>query len=652
MTKKKTPEQSLKLKGIEMLFDAAMLKTNTRKEMKANLRDLRSKHQSSGSSEGAGITLEVPDESQAKSIDTNEGAGITPEVLDVYKVASLIQDLKEDWVSEEDDVILTSDDKRTESKKETTKSGKNDDDMSIDLDVTDDEEDEHVDDETQRDEYVHKDEYVHEDDEYVHEEEEHVHDYVEEELNDAEISKIVKGDKELTDPNKSEAEKIKEAKGDEEQVDNTLARVDQAKEASTQDNQTVTLIFVTQKGKPELSPTSSSLSVSSGFDTEINSMLDIQIQHEVSNVQSSSLLTVPVSVIPKPTVLTPIPEIITEAHATTISPLNPVPTSFTSMIQQSTPIPTPTTTTKAPSSTTVLLVSETLSAIQRRVSELEKEVKELKEIKQVDHSTTIHASIKSQVLAVVNEYLGSSMKYALQKPKSTGKFVQADETVFEGADTDMPLNQGDETGNTDEQPDVEAIIKDDWFKKLARPPTPDPEWNTRKSVDDAPEQSWLNDLANAEKPPLTFDDLMSTHIYFSTFAMNRLKISKLTKVDLNYPEGNRCPYDLSKPLPLQECQGHLTVPIDFFLKNDLEYLRKGSTDRKYMASTTKKKAVKYKIEGIEDTVPKLCSPIKVAYDKYAALGQARCSRDLLLGYTTRQKFYGYVGQSSFNRGRL
>nr|GEU34428.1 hypothetical protein [Tanacetum cinerariifolium] len=53
--KKKTPEWSLKLKGMEMLSDAAMLETNTRKEMKTSLRDLRSQHHTGGSSEGAGI---------------------------------------------------------------------------------------------------------------------------------------------------------------------------------------------------------------------------------------------------------------------------------------------------------------------------------------------------------------------------------------------------------------------------------------------------------------------------------------------------------------------------------------------------------------------------------------------------------------------
>nr|GEW84010.1 hypothetical protein [Tanacetum cinerariifolium] len=128
--KKKTPKRSLKLKGMETLSDVAMLEVDIRKTMKASVR-----------------------------------VYIAPDVLDVYKAASMIQYLHEVWGSLEDDVILISEDERTESEKETTKSGKNDDDMSIDLDGTNNEEDEHVDDETQRDEYVHKeDEYVHKDD--------------------------------------------------------------------------------------------------------------------------------------------------------------------------------------------------------------------------------------------------------------------------------------------------------------------------------------------------------------------------------------------------------------------------------------------------------------------------------------------------------
>ncbi|GJV47285.1 hypothetical protein Tco_1437497 [Tanacetum coccineum] len=88
------------------------------------------------------------------------------------------------------------------------------------------------------------------------------------------------------------------------------------------------------------------------------------------------------------------------------------------------------------------------------------------------------------------------------------------------------------------------------------------------------------------------------------------------QLDWNNPEGNQYPYDLSKPLPLHKYRGRLTVPVNFFFNNDLEYLRGGSTDRMYTTSMTKTKAVKYDVEGIEDMVPKLWSPIKVAYDRH------------------------------------
>nr|GFB66749.1 hypothetical protein [Tanacetum cinerariifolium] len=107
---------------------------------------------------------------------------------------------------------------------------------------------------------------------------------------------------------------------------------------------------------------------------------------------------------------------------------------------------------------------------------------------------------------------------------------------------------------------------------------------------------------------LTFDNLMGSTIDFTKFAMNHLDKDKITKddlvgpvykllkgtcrscIELEYnmeqcylalsdqldwknPKGDRCPYDLSKPLPLQGPPGYLTIPVDFFFNNDLEYLR-------------------------------------------------------------------------------
>ncbi|GJZ57813.1 hypothetical protein Tco_0613307 [Tanacetum coccineum] len=76
---------------------------------------------------------------------------------------------------------------------------------------------------------------------------------------------------------------------------------------------------------------------------------------------------------------------------------------------------------------------------------------------------------------------------------------------------------------------------------------------------------------------------------------------------------------LSKPLPLVESRGRQIFPAHYFFNNDLEYLRGGSTNRKYTTSITKTKGTKYELKGIKDMVPMLWSLIKVAYDKHVAL---------------------------------
>ncbi|GJT82010.1 hypothetical protein Tco_1056352 [Tanacetum coccineum] len=67
-------------------------------------------------------------------------------------------------------------------------------------------------------------------------------------------------------------------------------------------------------------------------------------------------------------------------------------------------------------------------------------------------------------------------------------------------------------------------------------------------------------------------------------------------------------------------QSHQIIPANFFFNNDLEYLREGSNDKKYTESMTKYKAARYELQGIEDMVPNLWSPVKVAYDRFALLG--------------------------------
>nr|GEW52831.1 retrovirus-related Pol polyprotein from transposon TNT 1-94 [Tanacetum cinerariifolium] len=227
------------------------------------------------------------------------------------------------------------------------------------------------------------------------------------------------------------------------------------------------------------------------------------------------------------------------------------------------------------------------------------------------------------------------------QPKSTGKSAQAEETVFEVGDTQVPQDLREDMGNTDEPLVVKAYSKD-WFNKPERLPTSDPKWNEGKTVDNKATQKWLSDLAKAETSFKTFDDLMSTSIDFNTFVMNRLQISDLTQdipvgpaykllkgtcrsfieleynmeeyynaltnqQDWNNPKGDRYPFDLSKPLPLIQLRNRQIVLVDYFFNNDLEYLQGGSPDRTYMTSLTKTKAAKDpKDKDSTDMLPRGC----------------------------------------------
>ncbi|GJR72208.1 hypothetical protein Tco_0084573 [Tanacetum coccineum] len=265
----------------------------------------------------------------------------------------------------------------------------------------------------------------------------------------------------------------------------------------------------------------------------------------------------------------------------------------------------------------------------------------------------------------------SSSKGTQSQPKSSGKSTQAEEPEFEAADTEMQQDQGNESGHIDDQPDNEAAPKHDWFQKPDKPPTPDRAWNKSKSVDFRPPQKWISTIAKARQPPRTFDELMGTPIDFSAYVMNRLKIDNLTqeilvgpafnllkgscksfaeleyhfeecykavndRLDWHNPEGREYLFDLSKPLPLIEDRGHQVVPTDYFINNDLEYLKGGSSSSKHATSTTRTKAAKYdNIEGIEDMVQTLWSPVKVAYNKHVVWGTYHWG-------PKRQRLYAYA----------
>ncbi|GJU36926.1 hypothetical protein Tco_1185280 [Tanacetum coccineum] len=235
----------------------------------------------------------------------------------------------------------------------------------------------------------------------------------------------------------------------------------------------------------------------------------------------------------------------------------------------------------------------------------------------------------------------SSKGMTRSPPKSSGKSVQEEEHDQRVDDLEEPFHQEFDTGNDDVSPVREATDVDERLWNPSGSRTPDREWNQTKTVDDRPPQQWMTKLAQASGTTSSFNEFLATPIDFSAFIMNRLNIQHLTQdlltgptydlikgtcksvVELEYhleevfkatndqldwhnPEGRPYPHDLSKPLPLiPDARGRLIIPYDHFINNDLEYLKGGSSSRKYTTSITKTKAADYDhIKWIEDKIPR------------------------------------------------
>ncbi|GKA48707.1 hypothetical protein Tco_0741665 [Tanacetum coccineum] len=176
------------------------------------------------------------------------------------------------------------------------------------------------------------------------------------------------------------------------------------------------------------------------------------------------------------------------------------------------------------------------------------------------------------------------------QPKSSGKSAYAEEHGQKVDDLEDQSHQEFSIENDDETFIREALDDDESQWNPSGSPTPDRDWHKTKNF-------------------------LATPIDFSAFIMNRLKIKNLTQevltsptydlikgmcksvVELEYhleevfkatndrldwhnPKGKPYPYDLSKPLPLiKNERGRQVIPWDYFINNDLEYLKGGSSNK-------------------------------------------------------------------------
>ncbi|GJT81327.1 hypothetical protein Tco_1055669, partial [Tanacetum coccineum] len=182
---KKAPAKTDRSKGIDLLSEAALLEEAQLKKAIKKGKQETNIHQAGGSSKGANLESEVPDEPKGKLIDTSEGTCLKLGVLNVSKSDSSESE-HESWGDSDDDNDQQSDDARIEY---------DDEDKAANLNKTDDEEE---------DEFVHTlDDYVPTDDENIDDEEydrinKEMYDDVNVELKDAELANEERGDEEMT----------------------------------------------------------------------------------------------------------------------------------------------------------------------------------------------------------------------------------------------------------------------------------------------------------------------------------------------------------------------------------------------------------------------------------------------------------------------
>nr|GEW52832.1 hypothetical protein [Tanacetum cinerariifolium] len=608
VSKKKAPAKANRSKGIEILFDVALSEATQLKEaIKRSKKDFHIS-QASGLGDGTDFESRVPDEQQRKTSGTDEGTDDNDDINDDDDDDDNIND--DDSENKDDDGNDVHDSERTNSYDDYEN-------PSLTLKDYDKEE--------------HDKEYEFDDDnENVFEKED---DDLYKDVNvrslGAEHEKERKGNEEMTDADQNVSqEKLYEQVVKDAHVTLTSSQKTESSKQSSSVSSDFASKFLILDNIPLVVD-------------EVAFMMNVKNRQEESSTQAPSLFTVTETAIPKTTT----------THATTVPPtismITPLP-QLTTPSPEPTTVSTTTLIHELPDFLPYLdSIKEyaTRTAFQSYTKEFEKQAQEERKlyIDVVEKSNVVLAKYSSQpkstheattsltefelkkiLLDKIQKsksyqadpkhreiYDGLVKSYNLEKDlfssyenvyslkrdleeedkdedplagSNQSKSVQAEELVFQTANAKMSQDQG---GDTEDQPNVKATIMDDWFKKSERPLTPNLDWNATKPVDSRPPQKWISIIAQAEKPPLTFDELMSTPIDFSAYVMHNLKIDNLTQeilvgttfnllketcksfveleyhfeeyykavtdqLDWNNPEGHEYPFDLSKLLPLIE----------------------------------------------------------------------------------------------------
>nr|GEV59649.1 hypothetical protein [Tanacetum cinerariifolium] len=548
MSKKKALAKVDRGKGMHLLSEATLLEAaQLKKDLKKSKQDTHMLH-ASGSGDGVGSQPKVHDESEDQTTGINEGTGTKPGVPDVPNYQS--ESENKSWGDSDDDnndndIDDVSNDKDDDV--ESDANGDTDEDENPNLNQNDDEEEEY------------EKEYS--------------------------MKKEEKEDVEMTDagPEDVSQENSYEQVEDDAHVTLIATPITQKIEGPMQSS------YVSSDFDNQFLNLDNALPINN----EVVSMMNVKVHHEEPSTQTPPLLTIPVTVIPKTSTAT------APTIPPTIQPISHLPQQST---PNPAPKTEPTTTLipalldflplfefdqrvfilekelsqlkqvdysaqllETIKSQILAMVDAQLStrledsihkAFRSYTEEFEKKAKDEKKryINLVEKS--VKEIIKDEVKTSLTEFeLKKILLDKMQKSKSYRaaqqhkelydglvKSYKLDKELFESYGQAYSLKRYREDKDKDEDPPAGSdqghmnqclrlqTLRCHIIKKVI--------WNAGKTIDFRPPQTWISKIAQAEKPPLTFDELMSTPIDFSAYVMNNLKIDNLTQEHLVGPAFN------------------------------------------------------------------------------------------------------------------
>nr|GEU48191.1 hypothetical protein [Tanacetum cinerariifolium] len=395
---------------------------------------------------------------------------------------------------------------------------------------------------------------------------------------------------------------------------------------------TLTLVLETPKTDEPVQSTSVSSDFTSKLlnlknpspaDNEIASLMDTTARHATAVLEITSSFTI--------TIPTP-------------------PSFFNPLLQQATPTLTPTTF-EVTTSFTSLMDFSFVFKFNDRVTNLEKD---LSEIKQVDQYTQALSSIPAIVDRYIDNKLGlvdTSMRTIIKEEVTTQlphilpqvvldfATLMIDKNVTKSLEVAVFARSFSQLKSTynptaslfefkltkillDKMKESKSHLRADYKKKLYDALVKS--YNTDK------------DLFNTyEEPSHTVDDsgvqqdqefdMDNNNEQPADKEVSKGRLATTERLDWHNPKGKPYPFDLSKPLSLiRDHRCRQVIPQDFFINNDLEYLKGGDLSRLYSTLVTKTKTDTYEIKWIEDLV-KTDNP-NITIEEYIRLEEVKAQR--------------------------